>query len=524
MKIRGMSREKVVEAARNGQVTTTVVGLGYVGLPLAVLFASEGVHVIGCVRTEKSAGRISRGEVTITEFDTSIFKREGATETEHLCDSCGVYLLKIGNEIFCPYCGRLFSTSEYGIHKEDVIASSYQKIIQSRQDLSTLLNKALQSGRLHATTDTINAVKKSDVVIITVGSPINEKNVPNLTDIENVCHSIGKGLQKDTLVMLKSTVPPGTTETLVKPILETESKLKAGQDFQLAYMPETIYEGHALNNFRLMPKIVGGITIRCAETAANFFSIFPAPVHIYENPSIVEAAKLFMNIYRDVNIALVNELALICERIGIDVIKAINAANVEKKTHLLTPGLVGGYCLPKDTYHLVYPAKKVGYEPQLITLARLMNDRMPQHILELIDEAYKEMKVPIQNSRVAVLGLGFKANSGDMRNAPSIEIVKGLWSRKAKLVAHDPFVQLEELDHILPGLACTRNVEEAVNGATCTVIITDHLEYHNLTAEFLQKKMTAPCAIVDARHIIDPVEAEVLNVVFRGLGKLGSKA
>jgi nucleotide sugar dehydrogenase len=486
---------------------------------LAVLFASEGAHVIGCVRTEKSADRINRGEVAITEFDASIFTREGATELPSMCDNCGVHLLKLANETFCPYCGRLFSISEYGIHREEAVASSYRKIIDSRQDLSALLSNALKSGCLHATTDTEGTIKESDVVMITVGSPIDEKNVPHLTDIETVCHPVGKGLQKGALVIFKSTVPPGTTVNLVKPILERESGLVAGKDFHLAYMPETIYEGHALNNFRLMPKIVGGITARCAEIAASLFSIFPAAVHVYENPSTAEAAKLFMNIYRDVNIALVNELAMICENIGVDVNKAINAANVEKKTHLLTPGLVGGYCLPKDTYHLVYPAVKAGYKPKLITLARELNNWMPQHILSLADQAYRRMGLPIRGSRVTILGLGFKANSGDMRSAPSIDIVKGFLNRKARLVAHDPFVQTEEIQQLFPGLTVTRDINEAVGSASCTVIITDHFEYRKITAKFLKEKMGTPSAIIDARNMIDPHEAESLNVFFEGLGK-----
>ncbi|MEM3627058.1 MAG: nucleotide sugar dehydrogenase [Candidatus Bathyarchaeia archaeon] len=519
MKIRDMPREEVAEAIRNGKVTIAVVGLGYVGLPLAVLFASEGAKVIGCVRTEGSAERINRGEVSITEFDTFIFKREGAAELEFLCDSCGVNLLELSGEVFCPYCGRLFIITHHHIHKEDRIASSYQKIVASRQDLSVMLNQALKSGKLYATTDTTHAVKKSDVVMITVGSPIDEEKIPNLRDLENACHSIGKGLQRDTLVIFKSTVPPGTTENLVKPILEMESKLRAGEDFQLAYMPETIYEGQAISNFRSLPKIVGGITIQCAQTAANVFSIFNAPIHIYDSPSIVEAAKLFMNIYRDVNIALVNELALICEKIGIDVTKAINAANVEKKTHLLTPGLVGGYCLPKDTYHLVYPAMKAGYQPKLITLARQLNDSMPTHILDLVDDAFKEMNIPIKNSRVAILGLGFKANSGDLRSAPSIDVVNGLLNRKANLIAHDPFVEAKELQKFLPTLNLTRDINEALNGASCAIIVTDHLEYQRLTAKFFKEKMATPCAIVDARHIIDPREAKAVNMVFRGLGK-----
>jgi UDP-N-acetyl-D-mannosaminuronic acid dehydrogenase len=425
----------------------------------------------------------------------------------------------LNQETFCPCCGTLVSITKFGVHLQGKVATVHEQIVKTRQSLEDLLKDSLKSGRFYATTQTVDAVQHSDVVLITVGTPIDEKNVPDYTDLQKASQNVGRGLQKDCLVVLKSTVSPGTTENLLKPILEAESKLKAGIDFGLAFMPETIKEGHALYEFRTLPRIVGGVTKRCANAAANVFSIFPAPIYVYEKTSIVEAAKLFMNIYRDVNIALVNELALTCERLGIDAVQAINAANIDPKTHLLSPGLVGGYCLPKDTYHLAYPSEKAGYSPRLITLARQLNDTMPLHIIELIKEAFKEMDIPLKGAKIAILGLGFKANTGDLRNTPAKPIVQDLLKRRAKVIAQDPFVQFNEVNKILPELTCTRKVEEAVQGASCTVIVTDHLEYRELTASHLKKFMSSPCAIVDARHIIDPNEAIAAGVVFRGFGR-----
>lgn len=518
-KVLDLSREETAQAIREGKVTICVVGLGFVGLPLAVLFATEGAPVIGCVRTEKSAQKINRGETRVTEHDISALLRQGASMLEASCPNCGVRLFNLGNEMFCPCCGMLASVTKFGVHLHDKVATAHERIVKARQSLEDMLKNSLKSSKFHATTQTAESVQQSDVILITVGTPIDEKNVPDYTDLQKASYDVGRGLQKDSLVVLKSTVSPGTTDNLVKPILEEESKLKAGTDFGLAFMPETIKEGHAVYEFRTLPRIVGGVTKRCANAAADVFSIFPAPIYVYEKTSVVEAAKLFMNIYRDVNIALVNELALTCEKLGIDVVQAINAANVDPKTHLLTPGLVGGYCLPKDTYHLSYPSEKAGYSPRLITMARQLNDTMPSHIMELINEVFREMKAPLKGAKIAVLGLGFKANSGDLRNTPAEPIVRGLLEHGADVIAQDPFVQFDEVYQIFPKLACTRKVEEAVRGASCTVIVTDHLEYRGLTASHLKKLMSSPCAVVDSRHIINPNEAVAAHVIFRGLGK-----
>jgi UDP-N-acetyl-D-mannosaminuronic acid dehydrogenase len=226
-----------------------------------------------------------------------------------------------------------------------------------------------------------------------------------------------------------------------------------------------------------------------------------------------------MNIYRDTNIALANEFAIICEKLNIDVLKAINAANVERKTHLLIPGLVGGYCLPKDVYHLVQPAEKAGYSPRLITVARELNRSISDHILELVDKAFVELNVPLADEKVAVLGLGFKANNGSLRNSQAIPIIKGLKKCGALVIAHDPFVRFEEVAQVLPNLKCVDSYNEVLRGARCAVIITDHSIYRVFTASFMKNFMLKPCAIVDARQIIDPEEAAQEGVIFRGFGK-----
>jgi UDP-N-acetyl-D-mannosaminuronic acid dehydrogenase len=519
VKVLDLSREETKSMMRAGKVTICVIGLGYVGLPLAILFASEGARVIGCVRTEESAEKINSGTTSIVEHDVSSILRDGASTSDSSCPNCGVRLFRLHKETFCPSCGRLASITNFGVHLQDTVATAHEKIVKARQSIDELLKSAIKREKFHVNTQTTESVRQSDVVLITVGTPVDEKHDPDYSDLRSACENVGKGLEKEILVVLKSTVSPGTTRNFVKPILEDASGLKAGENFGLAFIPETIKEGHALHEFRTLPRIAGGITKRCANAAVNVFSVFPAPIYIYNDTTTVEAAKLFMNIYRDVNIALVNELALASEKLGFDVIQAINAANIDPKTHLLTPGLVGGYCLPKDTYQLSFPSEKAGFSPLLITMARQLNDKMPKHVLDLVDAAFKDMKMPLRGARIAILGVSFKANSGDLRNTPAGPIIMELESRGAVLVAHDPFVQFDQAGKMLPNVTFTRNVEEALKGASCTLIITDHLEYRGFNASYLKELMSMPCAIVDARHIIDPAEANAVGIVYRGLGK-----
>lgn len=518
MKILGSSKDEVINAIRAQKVSICIVGLGHIGLPLALLMANEGAKIVGCDVNEEYINQINCGETEFLDYDVSDLIRIDAKIVNHSCPNCGVRLFKLGSEMFCPYCGRIVVLSERGITLTNRMANAHSKIFKHERRLEERLKGALSRG-FYATLNTAEEVRNADVILITVGTPIDENNTPDYTALQSASFTVGQSLQKNSLVVVKSTVAPGTTETLIQPILETESGWKAGKDFGLAFMPETVYEGQTLHDLRELPRIVAGLTYQCAQAASNVFSIFPAPIHIFNNPAIVEAAKLFMNIYRDTNIALVNELAIICERLGINVMQAINAANVERKTHLLVPGLVGGYCLPKDTYHLAHPVEQKGFHPNLILTARKLNTAMADHILHLVDDAFTAMNLSIVNEKVTVLGLGFKANNGSLRNTQATPIIRGLQQRKAVVVAHDPFVNITEVHQLHPDLEHVPEIKEALKQARCVVIITDHSPFRQLTVHQMLPTMLQPCAIVDARHIIDPKEAVECGIVFRGLGK-----
>lgn len=509
----------MVKATQRGKVTIAVVGLGYVGLPLATLLADEGAQVIGCDINPEVIRQVKAGRAHIVEHDVSWLLKEGAKAIDTTCPNCGVRLFSFKSEVFCPSCGRLAVISEYGISLSDKVAKAHKPLVKRRISLESLIKKVIKEGRLRATTDAVSAAKEADVILICVGTPLKPDKTPDNTALISACNSIGKGLKEGDLVILKSTVSPGTTEDVVKPILERESGLRAGADFGLAHVPERIKEGHAIFEFRTIPRIAGGIDHRSVKAAAAVFSIFPAPVHIFESPRITEASKLFENIYRDVNIALVNELALISEKTGVDVRAAIRAANTDPKTHLLTPGPgVGGYCLPKDSYYLIHPSINAGYNPQLIPLARQVNDKMPEHVVELVQDAFTEIGTQVRNAGIAVFGLSFKGNSGDLRNTPAIPIIRRLSELGGDLVAHDPFASFDEIRQFFPDLNCTRNVEKALKGAKCAVIVTDHLEYAKLEAPQMIKVMARPAILVDARRMVEPEKALKAGFIYRGLG------
>ncbi len=433
------------------------------------------------------------------------------------CPNCGVRLLEEEDEAFCPNCLKVIDLSA-GIR---VTGSTHKvKPGSGSNEMQTLLTEVLASGNLTLTADTRLATTKADVVMICVGTPIDSRKKPNLRALLSALKEIGRGLKRGTLVVLKSTVPPGTTKEVVGPLLERVSGLKAGKDFGLAHAPETTLEGLALLGYRTLPKTVGGIDSKSSELAAAVLSVFDAPVYIFQGPSVTEAGKLFQNVYRDVNIALANELALAAERLGVDVTQAIEAALTEPKTHLLTPGPgAGGYCLPKDSYYLVAPASKLGYRPRLLTTARAVNDGMPRHVVDLVKDALAERRVKIAESRIAILGLSFKANTADTRESPSLRVVALLARAGAKIAVHDPLVEMRGLKLPRAVTIRTADLREALKGADALVLMTDHLNYRSLRLDSLPELGPKLKTVIDARHVFDPAEVISLGYGFRGVGR-----
>jgi UDP-N-acetyl-D-mannosaminuronic acid dehydrogenase len=386
-------------------------------------------------------------------------------------------------------------------------------------EVETLLKAALDTGRLNLTTRTSEAVSESGIVVITVGTPIDEKKQPDSRALVEGSEAVGKGLKKGALVVVRSTVSPGTTEDLIGSILAKESGLQPGRDFGLAHVPETTIEGLALFELRTLSKLVGGVDPRSARAAAALFSVFDTPVYIFDSPRTTETAKLFLNIYRDVNIALANELAQACEALGVDVMKVIEATHADPKTNFLTPGPgVGGFCLPKDSFYLTVPASRSGFVSRLLATARQVNDLMPAHVAYLTRLALREAHLDVAESRVAVLGVAFKGNTADTRDSPSLHVIEEMQKAGARVVVHDPLVPEDDPRLLKLKVERRETLRDAIHGADGLLLLTDHLEYRGLTGTSLKRLEPRLAVVVDARHILDPDEVRAAGLVYRGVG------
>jgi len=520
VKILNRSRDFVINSLEAGKITLAVVGLGYVGLPLAALFSSKGAQVIGCDVRKDIVEKISGGESPIAEHDVSDLFGTRANPQKVKCPNCAVQLFESGGEVFCPHCLRIAEVKEGSARLLSKYVSEKRVSSKKPEKLEKLIQSSLDKGTLTLSSDTEDAVKRADVVLITVGTPIDDNRRPDTKALSSASGDIGKGLTEKTLVILKSTVSPGTTENLVAPILKKESGLLPGRDFGLAHMPERIKEGMALYEFQTLPRIVAGIDDRSTEAAASLFSIFPAPIYKFSKPVVTESSKLFENIYRDVNIALANEFALVSEVLGLDVMEVIEAAHTDPKTHILTPGPgVGGYCLPKDPYYLLTPASDNGFKSRIIQIARDVNDDIPNHIVTLIEDSLKEAGLEIRGTTIGILGLAFKGNSGDLRNTPLISIIETLRAKGGRIVAYDPLVNPQEAEEYFGKDLLASSMEEIVKESVCLVFAADHLEFRKIDISNILRQASKLKSVVDSRNIINRSQLQEYGVIYRGLGK-----
>jgi UDP-N-acetyl-D-mannosaminuronic acid dehydrogenase len=507
---------RITKGITSGKIPVSIVGMGHVGLPLALSLADLGAKVFGCDKDERFLNELRAGRSPIVEHSKNLFP--SSKVLAHACPNCGVRILKVGTETFCPSCMRKAQIVE-GSVRLTIQMHTVRMRSEASQEMEILLKRALASGNLTITTDTSEAVRKSGFVVITVGTPIDKNRQPDASAMISASKAVGRGLKKGDVVIVRSTVSPGTTEGLVGSILSAESGLVAGKDFGLAHVPETTIEGLALFELKTLSKMIGAVDKRSARAAAALFEVFKTPVYLFDGPIITETAKLFLNIYRDVNIALANELALACEAVGVDVMKVIEATRADPKTNILTPGPgVGGYCLTKDSFYLTQPASEKGFVPRLLPLAREINDLMPSHVCTLLLDAFREAGVTVKGSRIAVMGIAFKGNTSDTRESPSLAVIRQLLDEGADVVVHDPLVK--EDDPRLRDFKVARagTVQESLKGAVAALLLTDHLEYRVLTGASMKKAGSALRIVIDARHILDPVEARSAGLVYRGVG------
>jgi nucleotide sugar dehydrogenase len=373
---------------------------------------------------------------------------------------------------------------------------------------------AVRRKKLTATIDTAEATKKSDVIVITVPTPITPDKKPDLSFIISAGRGISQGLGPGKLVVLESTVYPGVTEEVLRPVLE-ESGLRAGTDFGLSYCPERYNPGDTAHGILDVVRVVGGITPHWTEMTAELYKNNAKDVVTVRDIKTAEAAKVIENIQRDLNIALMNELALIFERLHIDIMEVIRAAATKWNFNVYYPGAgVGGHCLPVDPYYLVQKAAELGYHAQVITAGRAINDSMPFHVLNLIVDALNEQSRAVNGSKIAVLGLTYKENVGDYRESPSAVLIEELTKKGADVHLVDPYV---EGDVLWKFAAHEETAYQALSGADVLVLMTAHNDFKGLDLQKIKELMRTPI-IVDGRRVFDPDAMRQLGFVYKGVG------
>ncbi|MCC6004662.1 MAG: nucleotide sugar dehydrogenase [Thermofilum sp.] len=374
--------------------------------------------------------------------------------------------------------------------------------------LDLMIRDAVSKELLRATTDAVRAVKSSDAVIIAVPTPV-KSGVVDFSYLKSALESMREGLHRGLLVVIESTVPPGTTVGFAKPLLE-ESGLRVEEDFFLAHVPERIAPGRAVEELLSAPRVVGGVGPRSTEKAVELYSRVN-PRLLPTDATTAEFVKLVENAYRDLNIAFANLLALIAERIGVDVYEAIRLANTHPRVNVHLPGAgVGGPCLTKDPYMLASLARDF-WGSELILLARRLNEHMPLHVVELVERALEEEGVQLRGARVAVLGAAYKGGVDDTRESPSRRVVQELLGRGASVVVFDPYTG-ETF-----GAERAASLEDAVRGADAVVIVTDHPEFRSLDLERLGE-LVRRRVIVDGRRVVEPHRAAERGFRYYGVG------
>lgn len=403
-------KETLLEKIKNKSAVVGVVGLGYVGLPLAVEKAKAGYKVIGFDVQEQKVNMVNEGR---------------------------------------NYIG-------------DVVPGDLKSIVEE--------------GRFKATND-YSFISGVDCVAICVPTPLDTYFQPDISYVVNSTKEIAKYLHKNMLVVLESTTYPGTTEEVVMPLLE-ETGLKCGSDFYLAFSPERVDPGNKLYKTKNTPKVVGGVTPDCTEIAAALYSnVIDSEVFRVSSPKVAEMEKIHENTFRNVNIALANEMAIICEKMGIDMWEVIEAAKTKPYGFMpFYPGPgVGGHCIAVDPFYLTWKAREYGYHTRLIETAGEINNYMPEFVLERTMKILNRYGKPLKGSKILVLGAAYKQDIDDVRESPALEVINHLVVHGADLKYNDPYVpqyRFKEIDYHSVELT-----NEVLNDADLVIITTMHSVY-----------------------------------------------
>ena len=407
-----MSKENLIEKLKNKEARVAILGLGYVGLPLAVVFAEAGFKVTGIDPDSGKVDSLKRGVSYIPDVKTESVER------------------------------------------------------------------LLKSGYLTATTD-FSVLDEMDAVSICVPTPLRQTGDPDMSFIISAADQLSKYMHKGMVVVLQSTTYPGTTRELLLPKLGIEHGLKVGEDFFLAFSPERVDPGREDFTTKNTPKVMGGITEACGAVAAAWYEQAIDVVHRVSSAEAAEMAKLLENTFRMINIGLVNELAMMCERLGVDVWEVIDAAATKPFGFMkFTPGPgLGGHCIPIDPLYLSWKMKSFNYNARFIELASEINTNMPRYVVERIMDSLNDKSKALKGSKILVLGVAYKPDVDDVRESPALDVIGLLQQKGAQVQYHDPYIS--HIHHEQDGwhMDSVTDMMKAVEESDAVVIITNHKAY-----------------------------------------------
>ncbi len=360
-------------------------------------------------------------------------------------------------------------------------------------------------------------ISGADFIIICVPTPMTKSEEPDLSYVKRATSLVGRNMKEGSVFILESTVYPGVTEEVIKPILEEESGLKCGQGFRIAYSPERINPGDNEHTINKVTKVVAGMDEETTELVAELYRKVTPHIYKARNIKTAEATKVVENIQRDLNIALMNELAIIFEKMGLSTKDVLDAAATKWNFHRYYPGLVGGPCIPVVPRYLVYKAKEVGYHPQVILAGRAINDYMPKHVAEMTVAALNEVGKIIKGSRVLIMGLTYKADVSDIRETPVKQVIKELKEYGVEITGLDPLLEGTDLEDEF-GITLLKDWGEIRElKADCIIIGVAHAPFRKLKLTDLREMQNSDPVLIDVQGIFDAEEARGAGFYYKTL-------
>ncbi len=428
-----------------------VVGIGRIGLPTALSFAKSGLQTIGVDINENLVSTINSG----------------------------VFPLK----------------DEPG----------YEEIF----------NDVIKNKMFSATTKIEDAIPNSDLILLSLPTPMDKNNVPDYSALRDSASKLSKFLSPNSLIIVESTVEPGFIEDEMVPIISKSDQLKIGENFFIGVCPENANPGEILHDFTNLPRLVGSINKQTTEIITLIYDfVFAVELVIMPDCKTANAVKLTTNVFRDINIAFINELSLMFEKLGIDTLKVLEAAKKKYNFQIHYPGAgVGGPCLPINSYQLLNAARRSGVNLSMIEYSRQINEKMPEHVIKLTLDAFKECKKPIQNNDILILGVSYKPDVKDIQLTPAKHIIEKLQKLGANVHIYDPYFSSSQIF----GINVEENLDSIISQVDAAIIVTAHSEFKKITPSIFNQ-MKSPI-LIDTRGIIDPVDAKRAKLIFRGLGR-----